>query len=244
MNFFAGIYCCFLLLLPLLLCSCDATKHPFKASVQKKEILIYCGTTMLQPIMELSAIIKEEHDCVVKVSCGGSSHLAKSVEVNKIGELFFPESVVYIHMLQEKGLITETVDVGYNEVALFVRKGNPKNVKADLMELMRPELQVAIGANNAGAIGKATQICLTKKGIYDDVSRKALFLTTDSKGLVQALRKNKVDAVLNWRAVGHIRGNDQHIDEICLPREKTLYQKLTMGLLACSKNPELGQYFF
>ena len=49
-------------------------------------------------------------------------------------------------------------------------------LKPDLMELMRTDLRVVIGANNAGAIGKATQICLRKEGIYDDVSKKALFL--------------------------------------------------------------------
>lgn len=243
MNLLVRIQCCFLLFLSLLLCCCDATKHPFKDSVQKKEILIYCGATMLQPIMELSAIIEKEKNCVVKISFGGSSHLAKSIEVNKIGELFFPGSVSYIHELQEKGLISETVDVGYNKVALFVSKGNPKDVQADLMELMRPDLQVVIGANNAGAIGKATQICLTKKGIYENVSKKALFLTTDSKGLVQVLRKNKADVVLNWRAVGFVNENNQYIDEIRLPKEQALQQKLTLGLLSFSRNPELGKYF-
>ncbi len=243
MNRLVRIQCCILLFLSLLLCCCDVTKHPFNDSVQKKEILIYCGTTMLQPIMELSAIIEKEKNCVVKVCFGGSSHLTKSIEVNKVGELFFPGSVSYIHELQEKGLISGIVDVGHNEVALFVAKGNPKDVQPDLMELMRADLQVVIGANNAGAIGKATEICLRKEGIYDDVSKKALFLTTDSKGLVQALRKKKADVVLNWRTVGYFSENKQYFDEIRLPKEQTLQQKLAIGLLSFSQNPELGKYF-
>lgn len=39
---------------------CDATEHPFKDAVQKKELLLYCGITMLQPIMELAEIVENE----------------------------------------------------------------------------------------------------------------------------------------------------------------------------------------
>jgi molybdate transport system substrate-binding protein len=243
MNLFIKMQPCLLLFLPLLLCCCDATRHPLKDSVQKKEMLIYCGTTMLQPILELSAIVEKEKNCVVKVSFGGSEHLSKSVEVNKIGELFFPGSVSYIQELKRKGFITETVDVGSNEVALFVRKGNPKEVKADLTDLMRPDLEVVIGARNAGSIGKATQMCLSRKGIYEKVLQKAAFLTTDSKGLVQALRRAKADVALIWLAVGYVAENKEHIEVIRLPDEQVLQQKLTIGLLSFSQNPELGKYF-
>ncbi|HIP40164.1 MAG TPA: ABC transporter substrate-binding protein [Desulfocapsa sulfexigens] len=243
MKFSAKLYCCFLLGIPLLLCCCDVDRHPLQDSVQKKEILIYCGATMRQPIMELAAIMEKEHDCVVKISYGGSSYLEKSVEVNRIGELFFPGSVSYIHTLQKKGLVSQTVDVGYNEIALYVHKGNPKKVNGDLMELLRPDLRIAIGDSEAGSIGKATRICLTKKGIYEDIYKKALFLTIDSKGLVEALRKKDVDAVLNWRAVKYVHENDRYIEELRLPEEQALRQKLTMGLLNCSQNPALGQLF-
>ena len=232
-----------LLILPVLLCCCDATKHPFKDSVQKKEMLIYCGTTMLKPIMELSAIAEKDKNCIIKVSYGGSNHLSKSIEVNRIGELFFPGAVSYIHELQENGLISETVDVGNNEVAIFVQKGNPKDVKADLMELMRPDLQVVLGAKHAGSIGQATEMILRRKRIYDTVLQKSQFLTTDSKDLVQALRKKRADVVLNWVSVGSATENQKYIEEIHLPVEQTLQQKLTIGLLSFSRNPELGKYF-
>ena len=243
MKFSAKLYCCFLLYIPLLLCSCDTNRHPLQDSFQKKEMLIYCGATMRQPIMELAAIMEKEQDCVVRISYGGSSHLAKSVEVNRIGELFFPGSVSYLQAMQDKGLVSQTIDVGYNEIALYVRKGNPKKVNGDLMDLLRPDLRVAIGDSEAGSIGKATRICLSRKGVYNDIYKKALFLTTDSKGLVEALRRNEVDVVLNWRAVKYIHDNDRYIDELLLPEKQVFRQKLTMGLLTCSHNPALGKHF-
>jgi len=243
MDFFVKRSCYFLLFLPLLLCGCDATEHPFKDSVQKKEVLIYCGVTMLQPIMELSAIMEKEKDCIVKISYGGSGHLKNSVEVNRIGDLFFPGSISYLHALQKKGLITEIVDVGHMEIAFFVRKGNPKKVKADLRELLRPDLKVVIGMDNAGSVGKETRLVLQQQGIYEDVSRKALYMTTDSKGLVQALRKKDADVVLNWRAVAHNKDNSLYMDEIRLPTQQVEQNELAIGLLTCGRSPELAHFF-
>jgi molybdate transport system substrate-binding protein len=243
MNLYIKLQHCVLLILLLMLCCCDATKHPFKDTVQKKEMLIYCGTTMLKPILELSAIAEKEKNCVIKVSYGGSDHLSKSIEVNKVGELFFPGTASYIHELQKKGIISETVDVGNNELAIFVQKGNPKSVKADLMELMRPDLQVVIGAKHAGSIGQVTEMSLQREEIYESVLKKALFLTTDSKDLVQVLRKRQADVVLNWVSVGYFAENEKYIEEIRLPAGQALQQKLTIGLLSFSKNSELGKYF-
>lgn len=243
MKFSAKLYCCVLFCVPLLLCSCDTNRHPLQDSFQKKEMLIYCGATMRQPVMELAAIMEKEQNCVVRISYGGSKHLAKSVEVNRIGELFFPGSVSYIQAMQDKGLVSQTVDVGYNEIALYVRKGNPKKVTGDLMALLRPDLRIAIGDSEASSIGKATRIYLSGKAIYDDIYKKALFLKTDSKALVDALRRNEVDVILNWRAVKYVHENNRYIEELLLPEEQVFRRKLTVGLLTCSHNPALGKRF-
>ncbi len=232
-----------LIILPLLLCGCDAPEHPFKEDIQKKEILIYCGETMLQPVQEIARIMEQKKKCVVRISHDGSGHLANSIEVNKIGEIFLPGSVSYINTLQDEGLISETVEIGHNEIVLLVAKGNPKNVSPDLEELLRSDLKVVIGADNSGSIGKATQLALTQKGIYDHVTNKALYMTTDSKGLTQALREGKADVVLNWRAALYTKDNNSSIDEIRLAKQEVIREKLVMGLLTNSQHPELGRYF-
>ncbi len=236
-------YCCLFLVLPVFLYGCDATEHPFMDAVQKREILIYCGTTMLDPIMEIAAIVEKEKNCVVKISYGGSGHLKKSIEVNKLGDLFLPGSASYLNSLQEKGVVVDTVDVGFMEVALFVSRGNPKSVQADIAELLRPDLRVVIGTDTSGSIGKESRIRLEKQSIYNEVLKKAIYLTTDSKGLVRALRNGDADLVLNWRAVAYTKDNKLYMDEIRLPVDQVDKKKLTIGLLASSKNPELATYF-
>jgi len=235
--------CLLLFFLSLFLHGCDANEHPFKDSVQKKEVLIYCGVTMLQPIMELAEIMEKEKGCVVKISYGGSGHLKKSVEVNRIGDLFFPGTISYLSSLQQRGLVTEIVDVGYMEIALFVSHGNPKKVQPDLRQLLRSDVNVVIGTDRAGSIGKETRFVLQKQGIYQDILTKSLYMTTDSKGLVQALRKKEADIVLNWRAVAYNKDNASFMEEIRLPQDQVSKNKLAIGLLASSRNPELAKYF-
>ena len=193
--------------------------------------------------MELAEIMEKEKNCIVKISYGGSGHLKNSVEVNRIGDLFFPGTISYLNSLQQQGMVTRVVDVGHMELAIFVQKGNPSKVQPDLHELLRSDMKVVIGTDQAGSIGKETRFVLQKQGIYQQVLAKALYMTTDSKGLVQALRKKDADMVLNWRAVAYKKDNLSYMEEIRLPPEQVGKNKLAIGLLANSRNPELAQYF-
>jgi len=169
--------------------------------------------------------------------------LKKSVEVNRIGDLFIPGSISYLHSLQKNGLVTRVIDIGHMEIAIFVRKGNPKNVHAELRQLLRSDLKIVIGTDNASAVGKETRSILQQQEIYQDVLAKALYLTTDPKGLEQSLRREEADAVLNWRAVAHRNDNFLYMEEVRLPATQVGQKILAIGLLAGSKNPELTRAF-
>ena len=120
-----------LLLLPLLICGCDATEHPFKEDTERKEILIYCGATMLQPIMEIAKIVEQKKHCSVKISHGGSAHLAKAIKVNQIGTL--TETFNAIDMAKKAGYTAvishrsgETDDTTIADIAVATCAGQIK----------------------------------------------------------------------------------------------------------------------
>ena len=79
-----------LFILPFLLVACDMQKYPEPVNSNQRELLIYSGMTMLQPLQEISTLIEKEENCRIKITYGGSGHILKSVEVNQIGDLFFP----------------------------------------------------------------------------------------------------------------------------------------------------------
>lgn len=233
-------------LFSFLVSSCDNAQEPKNAgqtTEAKKEILIYCGITMAQPVAELAAVIEKEKNCSIKISYGESEWLKTTILTTKIGDIFFPGAPSYLQSMQQDGLIKDTVEVGENRIAIMVQKGNPKQVQPDLKELLRTDLQIVLGASEAGSIGKETQHNLDKLGIYKQAVDKALYLTADSKGLGQALRSKDADAVVNWRAVATFKDNGQYMDVIPLPDEQTEKRLLVMGLLGSTRHEEISRYF-
>ena len=53
----------------------------------KKELLIYCGTTMAQPLQELAARFEKQTNCRIKIIQGGSGNLYRSISINQAGDL-------------------------------------------------------------------------------------------------------------------------------------------------------------
>ncbi|MCD6580765.1 MAG: substrate-binding domain-containing protein [Desulfuromusa sp.] len=230
-----------LFILLFLLVACDMQKYPEPENNDQRELLIYSGMTMQQPLQEISALIEKEENCRIKITYGGSGHLLKSVEVNQIGDLFFPGDKSYIDELQDKGIITESIPVGYNEAGLFVQPGNPKQITSDLKQLQNRQLHVVIGTKKAGAIGRETERILQQAGVYQEVVNNSLYMTTDSRGLAQAIKNQDADLVVNWKAVDFLPENTGKMDFIALPIEDAEKQPLVMGLLKYSRYPELAR---
>lgn len=230
-----------LFILLFFLTACDMQKYPEPANSNQCELLIYSGMTMLQPLQEISALIEKEENCRVKITSGGSGHILKSVEINQIGDLFFPGDKSYIDELQKKGTVTQSVQVGYNEAGLFVQPGNPKQITSDLNQLQNKLLNVVIGTKKAGAIGRETKRILQHAGIYQEVIDNSFYMTTDSRGLALAIKSKDADVVMNWKAISFLPANIGQMDYIALPDEKIKQQPLVMGLLTYSHHQGLAR---
>jgi len=208
-----------------------------------KELLIYCGTTMIKPMSEIARIIEEQENCKITITKGGSGNLLDSIKVNQVGDLFLPGSDSYITTATEEDLVSETVLVGYNKAAMMVQVRNPKNITADLNNLASPDYYVVIGNPNSGSIGRETQKILEKKGIFEAVQANARQLTTDSKDLALVLNNKEADLVINWYAVSTWPENEGQIDALPIDEEFASTKKLVLGLLKTSKHPDIARKF-
>lgn len=231
------------LCLAALVSGCDLQQYPEPEGAQKKEMLIYCGMTMIRPVMDVIELFEQQEDCRVKITYGGSGHLLRSVEVNRIGDLFFPGDASYIEELAERGLINATELIGYNQAAFFVPPGNPKSLPAKLDTLLDKQLNVVIGQADAGSIGRETERILSRVGIYPQVIDNALYLTTDSKGLTQAILNGDADLVVNWRAVAFREETHGKMELLPLSEQVAPKRPLVMGTLSDSQNPVLAEKF-
>lgn len=240
MRYVLTIFLCTLLVVAA---GCDPREHPDVRREQKDELLVYSGMTMIKPLLELAKIIERENDCVVRVTYGGTGHIAKSVRVNQIGDIFFPGENSYVQTLQDEGLVTDVVTVGINQAALFVQRGNPLHITASLQELTDPGYHVVLGNELSGAIGRETKIMLADAGLYDAVIENVLYMATDSKGLAQAIRHQDADLVINWKAVAFLPENKYVMEALELPETIAKKHPLQMALLSYSRHEELARAF-
>ncbi|WP_432736888.1 substrate-binding domain-containing protein [Maridesulfovibrio sp. FT414] len=209
----------------------------------KKELLIYCGITMIKPMAEIAAIIEKEYDCKIYITKGGSGNLLKSLKANQLGDLYLPGSDSYIKTCVQEGLVTEAVHVGYNKAAMMTRKGNPRNIPAALESMLDPRYYVVMGNPESGSIGRETKKILVKRGIFDQAVENAKLLTTDSKDLVRVLRDNEADLVINWYATSTWPENRDAVTVLPIDEKYAHRNKLMLGLLKFSKHPEIAKAF-
>jgi len=216
---------------------CDSKKP----SKPKKELLIYCGTTMIKPMLEIKKIIEKQENCKIYISKGGSGNLLKSLKLSKIGDLYFPGSDSYIQKSKKEGLVTDTTFLGYNQAAIMVQKGNPKKISNNLANFTNKNLFVVIGNPESGSIGKETKKILQKKGIFKKTLSNARFLTTDSKKLFQVLDDKEADLVINWYAVSVWPEHQSSITSLKINPKFVQKKKLVLGLLKSSKHSDIAK---
>ncbi len=208
-----------------------------------RELLIYCGVTMIKPMTELGNLLQQQEKCRIIITKGGSGNLLKSIKANQLGDLYLPGSETYIKQCKKEGLVTESVQVGSNKAVMMVAKGNPKNIPADLMALASPKYYVVLGNPSSGSIGRETKKILVRRGIFDEVLENVKDLTTDSKDLIRAFREKSADLVINWYATSTWPENAPYVDVLPIAPQYASEKRLVLGLLATSKYPDLAKKF-
>jgi molybdate transport system substrate-binding protein len=232
-----------LLILSLLfiLPGCSRTDEP--AQQPAKELLIYCGITMIKPMSEIAGLIEKQETCKITITKGGSGNLLKSIRANRIGDLYLPGSDSYIKTCQKEELISDSVFVGRNKAVMMVRKDNPMNISSNLDNLLRKDLYVVIGNPNSGSIGRETKKILEKRQIFKGVMDNARLLTTDSKDLINVLKNKEADLVINWFATSTWPENQAFVDVLPIESRFAAPKNLVLGLLKTSRYPEIAREF-
>ena len=226
-----------------LLCAALMLLSSLPVKAQEQQLLIYCGITMVRPITELSRLFETRENIRITISQGGSEDLYQSAKKSRIGDLYLPGEPSYRGKHQAEGLLGDYKVVGYNQMALFVQKGNPKRLKGDANELLRKDLTIIIGNAESGSVGQETKTMLDNLGIYPKVVSKAAMLMPDSRAINLAMKRGEADATLNWRATAFFPDNATHVEAINLDPKVAKPQALLLIQLTFSKNPVLSRKF-
>jgi len=209
----------------------------------KPTLIFYCGITMVKPMMEISKIIEKKHNCTIKIIQGGSKDLYDALALSKKGDLYLPGSDSYRKKHLKEGLLLDGEYIGFNKAAIFVQKGNPKNIK-NLTSLIDENIATIICDPKSGSIGKMSKKVITKfkdAAFYNDVFDAAVEVGTDSRNLNKAIIDRRVDMTVNWRATGFWGENRIKIDVIDIDDKISPKKKLVLNLLSFSKNKKIAK---
>ncbi len=229
---------CLLVMLPLFGCGVSPP-----SSVPSREMLIYCGITMVRPIQALAEIFQKRHNCVIKIIKGGSGDLYKAIELAQKGDLYLPGEASYMDSCFSDGLCRSFVRVGFNRAVMVVKKNNPRNVPADLKALTDRSFQVVIADPDTGSIGREAKKVLERAGLINQVMANGPIFTTDSKDITKVLEIGHADVGINWRATTFWPENSEIVDGIAIPLEYAPKTSLLLGILSYSRHPDLAQEF-
>jgi len=228
----------FVLMLPLFVAGCG--KGSSSNSV-REELLIYCGTTMIQPMQEIAKVIEEERNCVIKLTKGGSGNLLKGIKANQAGDLYLPGGEAYMNICLADGYVHDAVCVGYNVAAIIVPEGNPKNISADLTRLTNSSCVVVLANPDSGSIGRQANAILEKYNLLKQVIENRPLLTTDSKDITRMVANGTADLGINWYATTLWPENTGRVDALMIDEQYAPRERLMLGLLSFSRFPEAAR---
>lgn len=216
---------------------------PISKAGASHDFLIYTGITMVRPVAELARRFELKEKIKVEIIQGGSEDIYQSARRSREGDIYFPGEPSFRDKYLSEGLLGYHKVVGFNQIALFVQKGNPKRVQAKLSELLRKDLVVLIGNTSSGSIGLETKQTLDRFKLYEKVVYNAAFMMPDSRAINASLKKGEADVALNWRATAFFPDNMGQIDIVDLDPSIAEPQALLLIQLTFSKRPELARKF-
>jgi molybdate transport system substrate-binding protein len=212
---------------------------------EDKTLLFYCGITMVKPMQEIAKKFSEQNGCTIQIAQGSSQDLYDSLKLAQKGDFYLPGSDSYLKNNMQDGFFKKSIYVGFNQVAIFVKKGNPKKIKS-LDDFTNDQFSSVICDPRSGSIGRITKKILTQyKGedFFYDVFDMATEIGTDSRSLNNSLKKPQIDMSLNWRATAFFDKNKEYISVVDIDEEFAPKKKLMLTTLTFTKYPKLADKF-
>lgn len=216
---------------------CKKQEQP---SPEKKELVVLCGSSFVQPAEELIRQFKEKTGVEIVTSAAGSEDFLPLVKTGQKGDILITHDP-YLDEVKQAGAFLDSAEVGFVAPVLAVAKGNPKGVKS-IDDLTMEGLRVALSDPQFSTCGQMVFALLEKKGIKDSVLKNVgNRLTKGHSNLGTFLQTGAVDAAILWNGVAH--NYLEHIEIVPTPYEYEETIRTHVIGLSYSKNPDLVREF-
>ena len=158
--------------------------------------------------------------------------------------IFAPRVLTLAKKLKEQGKMLWYKPLCFTRYILAVPKGNPAGITS-IMDMVAPEVRVALSPDASPPGGKATIIILKKSGIFEKVQKNIIFNGDCALRTTRMLVNGKADAsIIEQRITRHPDFSGKleiiPIEEKYLPPPPMTF---TIGLMKWAKNPDIAKAF-
>jgi molybdate transport system substrate-binding protein len=199
---------------------------------------------MVNPIKQMADILEKELDINIVLTQGGSADLYNALKKSNIGDIYISGSTKYIDEKKNEGLFEEYMKIiGYNQAAIFVQKNNPHQIKS-LKDFLREDISTMLCDPNTGSIGKMSKLVFENyKGerFFEEVYLSSVAIGTDSRNINTALKKEEIDAAINWRSTISFNDHTSKIDMVKIDEKYAPKVNVPAVLLKSSKQKEVAK---
>jgi len=203
-----------------------------------KEIMVYCGAGMSEPMEEIASEFTAETGIEVNYNFGGSGTLLSQMEITEKGDVYMPGSTADFNTAKDKGFIASEALVAYHVPVIAVPKGNPAGITC-LADLGNEDVKVELGDPSACAIGRLGNKIIEKNKLNSTIYPNVVSRGATVNEVVMHTALGNADASIIWEDLG----DSDDLELIYIPNSGNIVKVVPVGALTFSKNPEEAQEF-
>lgn len=213
------------------------------ADKENNQLIFLSGAGMKAPVTELAKMY--EHDTGIKIETHfeGSSVLRDYILSFKTGDVFLPGDEKNLDTLARKKLIKERYFIARHTVSILVAPGQTERIKC-LDDLAQDGVRLAMSNPRLASLGK-----IVMKNIIDrhplgaDILKNVVTYGSSSVDVLRIYHEGGIDAVIEWNVMAATEGG-KGLKVVPLPEPYQVQDKLYIGLLTTSREPEQAKQFY
>ncbi|MFH1440747.1 MAG: substrate-binding domain-containing protein [Candidatus Omnitrophota bacterium] len=191
---------------------------------QGKEILVYCGNSMMPAVEEIAKEYEKRYNEKVTFNTGGSETLLPAIILSGKGDIFVCHDP-FAERLTVKGLMEKYETVGCLYPVVIVPKGNPLNIHS-LEDLARPGVRVGMTDPRFSTAGEILHELFKKKGLEDAISKNIVMESKTHYDIANALALGHIDVCIVWNFIAALYNNDVDVVTGASPKVTKIREQL------------------
>ena len=210
---------------------------------RKPYLICLTGSGMKVPMTDIARNFEKETGIKVYTVFEGSLTLGNYILNFRTGDVFLPGDKKELDSLAEKGLVKENSFVAWHKAGILVLPRYKGEING-LDDLSRKGLRLAISNPEMASLGKLVQErILSRHPMGREILTNVVFFGSSTQDILRMCREKNIDAVIEWEVMADVP-EGKGLRVVPIEEEYSIRDKLYVGLLTTSHNPELAKRFY